>query len=338
MQTPMNVRAALAPSRTGSTARLALALAFALVSSAACGSSSPTSPGGNGAITSITVTPNVSMTVNGTQQFTAVAKNANGGVVAMTPAWSVVAGGGTISTSGLFTAGAVAGTYANTVKAASAGISGFASVALAPAAAPPPTIVLGSTSTEGIVAGSTVTCVNLGMINAGVGIWPGSAITGFPPCAISGVQHIADASAQTQQGDLTALYNQLDAVPCGATITTDLGGQTLQPGVYCSLSSQGLTGQMFLDAIGNANAVFIIKVGSSLTTAMAQVTLLRGAQAKNVYWLIGASATFGVGSAMKGNVVALTSISLVDNATLLGRALARNGAVSLGTSNTITLP
>jgi hypothetical protein len=95
---------------------------------------------------------------------------------------------------------------------------------------------------------------------------------------------------------------------------------------------------MFLDALGDANATFVIKAASTLTTASAQVTLLNSAQAKNVYWLVGSSATLGVGSAMKGNIIAFTSISLVDNATLLGRALARNGAVTLGTSNVIVLP
>jgi len=338
MTTSTNDRLSRAPSALGLRARLAIALSVAVILSAGCSNSSPTAPGGSGAVASITVTPNVSMTVNGTQQFTAVGKNASGTVVAMTPTWSVVASGGTIASGGMFTAGAVAGTYLNTVKATSGAISGYATVVLKNVAVPPPVFGLGSTATSGIMAGSTVSCVNLGTISAAVSLWPGSAVTGFPPCTISGVQHIGDATAQTSQGDLTTLYNQLDAVPCGATITTDLGGQTLQPGVYCSLSSQGLTGEMFLDAIGDPNAEFVIKVASSLTTATAQVTLLRGAQAKNVYWLIGASATFGVGSAMKGNVVALTSITLVDNATLTGRALARNGGVSLGTSNTITLP
>jgi len=331
-------RASLTRSSRAIGVRIAVALTLATLVAVGCSKSSPTGPGGTGAVASIVVTPNVSMTVNGTQQFTAVGKNASGTVVTMTPVWSVVASGGTISAGGMFTAGTIAGTYMNTVQATSGAVSGHATVVVSNVAVPPPTIVLGTTAASGIMAGSTVSCVNLGTINAAVSLWPGSAITGFPPCTISGVQHINDATAQTSQGDLTTLYNQLDAVPCGATITTDLGGQTLQPGVYCSLSSAGLTGEMFLDAIGDANAEFIIKVPSALTTAMAQVTLLRGAQAKNIYWLIGASATFGVGSAIKGNVVALTSISFVDNATLTGRALARNGAVSLGTSNTITLP
>ncbi len=292
-----------------------------------------------GVLATIEVSPNPSsLVINGTQLFTAVGKDITGTVISISPVWSVVASGGSIGTGGLFTAGAVTGTFSNTVKATSGSISGTATVFVTPVGTPAPTVPLGAAGTHGILAGSTITCVNLGVINADASVWPGSAITGFGPCVITGAQHAADPFAQTAQAALTVAYNQLDNMPCGATLTANLGGQTLQPGVYCSTSSQGLTGEMFLNALGDANAIFVIKAASTLTTATAQVTLLNGAQAKNIYWLVGSSATLGVGSAMKGNIIAFTSITLVDNATLLGRALARNGAVTMGTNNSIILP
>ena len=197
---------------------------------------------------------------------------------------------------------------------------------------------LGSAQSYGILAGSTVTCVGpVGTITADVGLWPGSAVTGFPTCTISGTQNAANAVAQTAQGELTTAYNALAGMACGTTLSADLGGTTLAPGVYCSLSSQGLTGTVTLDGQGNTNATFVIQVASALTVA-GSVDLIGGAQAKNVWWQIGSSATIGTGSVMKGNVVAFTSITLNDNATLLGRALARNGAVTMGSNNTITLP
>ena len=317
------------------TARTAIAFVFAGVLFAACDGSAPTGPG---ALASISVGPAIALLgINATQQFVAVGNDADGDVVLISPAWSVVAGGGTIDSVGVFKAGSVTGTFTSTVRANSGSVSGFATVVVI--AAPAPIMVpLGEAATHGILAGSAITCVDLGIVNADASVWPGSAFTGFPPCVVTGAQHAADTYGQTAQGDLTTAYDQLDGVACGATLSSDLGGQTLQPGVYCSMSSQGLTGEMFLDALGDPNATFIIKAASALTTATAQVTLLNGAQAKNVYWLVGSSATIGVGSAMKGNIIALQTITLVDNATLLGRALARNGAVSLGTSNVITLP
>jgi hypothetical protein len=184
-----------------------------------------------------------------------------------------------------------------------------------------------------------VTCVTGGTINADVGVSPGSTTTGFPPCTITGATHLADATAATAQGDLTTAYDALVAMACGTTISADLGGTTLAPGVYCSASSVGVTGTVTLDGQGNTNAVFVIQAGSTLTTgSTANIALINSAQAKNVWWQVGSSATLGTGTTFRGNILALTSISLVNNATMLGRALARTGAVSLGTNNTITLP
>ena len=197
---------------------------------------------------------------------------------------------------------------------------------------------LAAAATYGILAGTAVSCAGpVGTVNADVGIFPGSAITGFPTCTISGTQRIATALAGTAQGNLTAAYNKLKGMACGTTISADLGGTTLAPGVYCSASSVGLTGALTLDGQGNSNAVFVIQSGSALTVA-GSVVLIGSAQAKNVYWQVGSSTTIGTGSTMKGNILALSSISFAANATLLGRALARNGAVSLGSNNTISLP
>jgi hypothetical protein len=291
----------------------------------------------SGALATITVTPNPASLVAGdTVRFTAVGRDAGGAVVA-TPGlvWTVVAGGGTINAlTGLFTAGASAGTFPNTVRATSGTIFGSATVTVT---SPPQVgISLGAAATHGILAGSTITCASApGTVNADASVWPGTAITGFPPCVITGARHAGDAFAQTAQGDLTTAYLALAAMPCGSTIAGDLGGRTLAAGVYCSTSSVSVTGPVTLT--GPANAVFVIKAASTLTTA-GSVILAGGAQAKNVYWLVGSSATLGTGSAFQGNIIAFTSITLVNNVTLVGRALARNGAVTLGTNTVITLP
>lgn len=339
MQTPQHPRAERAPSAPARAFRPFLAaLAFiGLVAACDVHTGSGTGPGAP-ALALITVAPNVTLPAGGTQLFTAVGTDGDGDPFAITPTWSVTGGGGTISPTGLFTAGPTAGTFANTVRATSGALFGSASVIVFTNPVAPPLIPLGNAATHGILAGSAVSCVTLGQINADASVSPGSAFTGFPPCLITGQRHAADAFALAAQTSLTTAYNQLAGLPCGATLSSDLGGQTLQPGVYCSLSSQGLTGEMFFDALGDPNASFVIRAASTITTASAVVTLLNGAQARNIYWHSGSSITLGVGSAMKGNLIALTSITLVDNATLLGRALARNGAVSLGNNNVITLP
>jgi hypothetical protein len=250
-----------------------------------------------------------------------------------------VNGGGTINAgSGLFTAGGTIGTFNNTVRATSGTIFGSATVTVTSPAAP--IINLGTASTYGILAGSTVTCASApGTVNADVGVSPGSALTGFPPCTISGQIHLADATAATAQNDLTAAYNQAAGLPCGTVIgTVNIGGTTRAAGVYCSATSILVTGDLTLDGGGDPNAVFVFQAGSTLTTA-GNVVLINGAQAKNVYWQVGSSATLGGGPATwQGNILALTSITLNNNVTLNGRALARNGAVTLGTGNTINLP
>jgi hypothetical protein len=287
-------------------------------------------------LATITVTPNpANVPTGGTQQFSATGRDGTGAVVP-TPGltWSVVASGGSINSAGLFTAGGSTGTFTNTVQATSGSTSGNATVNVTGAAASGPP--LGAADTHGILAGSAITCASApGTINADVSVWPGSAITGFPPCVITGARHAADAFAQTAQGDLTTAYNALAAMPCGTTITADLGGTTLAEGVYCSTSSVGVTGTVTLT--GNANSVFVIKAASTLITA-GSVIMAGGAQAKNVYWLVGSSATLGNNSAWQGNVVAFTTITLNNNVTLVGRALARNGGVSLGTNDVIILP
>jgi len=296
-----------------------------------------------GTLVAIRVTPNPGGALTGgTIQFTAAGQDATGAVVTISPAatWSVVdPTAGTInSSSGLFTAGTTPGTYTNTIRATSGGISGFATAIVT--ATPPPGPSLGTAATYGILAGSTVTCVTGGTINADVGVSPGSTTTGFPPCVITGSTELATAVSAQAQLDLTTAYDALVALPCGTVVTpADLGGRTLAPGVYCAATSMAVTGTVTLDGQGDANARFVFQMGSTLTTGTtANIALIGGAQARNVWWQVGSSATLGTGTTFRGNILALTSITLVDNATMLGRALARNGAVSLGTNNTITLP
>ncbi|MEO8690794.1 MAG: ice-binding family protein, partial [Solirubrobacteraceae bacterium] len=197
-------------------------------------------------------------------------------------------------------------------------------------------VSLGTAEPFAVLAGSTVTNTGPSVVNGDLGLSPGTAVTGFPPGTVNGSQHVTDAVAAQAQIDLTTAYNDAAGqAPTGA-VSADLGGQRLAPGVYRSASSLGLTGALTLDAQGDPNAVFIFQAGSTLTTASASsVNLVNGAQACNVFWQVGSSATLGTASTFRGSILALTSITATTGATVDGRLLARNAAVTLDT-NTIT--
>ena len=200
-------------------------------------------------------------------------------------------------------------------------------------------VALNSASTFSVLGASTVTNSGPTVVNGNLGLSPGTALTGFPPGAVvGGTIHIADGPAGSAQGDLTTAYNDAAGRTGPMVVAGDLGGLTLTPGIYKSTSSLGITGVVTLNGQGNANSVFIIQVASALTTAVSsQVVLVGGAQAANIFWQIGSSATLGTNSIFHGTILAQVSISLGTGATLNGRALARTGAVTL-LSNTIDNP
>lgn len=293
-------------------------------------------------LATITVSPDpASMLTNATQLFAAVGRDALGVIIPIAPVWTVVNGGGNINLgTGLFTAGAVAGTFLNTVRATVGAISGDADV-IVTAVIPPAASLLGpAVLPNGIMAGLSVTCSGLGVINADISISPGSTLSGFGPCVYTGVAHLGDPTALIAQTTLTANYNTLMGMPCPAANnfgTVDYAAKVLPAGVYCSASVINVTGNLTLNGGGDPNAVFVFQAGSAIVGA-ANIILTGSAQAKNVYWVAGSSVTLNA-SAWQGNVVALSSIDLKVNTNLIGRALARNGSVSLdATSNVITLP
>jgi type VI secretion system secreted protein VgrG len=196
---------------------------------------------------------------------------------------------------------------------------------------------LGTAQSFAVLGGSTVTNTGASVITGDLGVSPGAAVTGFfPPGIVTGTIHSANAVALQAQNDVTTQYNALAGAACLADLTgQDLGGMTLTPGVYCFSSSAQLTGALTLNAQGNANATFIFKTGSTLTTAAgSSVLLINGGNPCGVAWQIGSSATLGTTTAFIGNLIALTSITLNTGANIIGgRALARNGAVTLDTNN-----
>jgi uncharacterized protein YhjY with autotransporter beta-barrel domain len=201
--------------------------------------------------------------------------------------------------------------------------------------------ILGTAEDFGVLAGTTVTNTGSSVIEGSVGVSPGSAVIGFPPGIVvaPGTIHIADGVAGQAQIDTTAAYNTLQGLPSQVNLTgQDLGGLVLPPAVYSFSASAQLTGVLTLNGLGNTASQWVFQIASALTTASnSAILLINGANGANVYWAVGSSATLGTNSVFAGNIIALTDITLNTGATMnCGRALARNGAVTLD-SNTITL-
>jgi ice-binding like protein len=194
---------------------------------------------------------------------------------------------------------------------------------------------LGAAQGFAVLGASTVTNTGSSVITGHLGVSPGTAVTGFGPgLVMSGAIHGADAAALAAQDAVTTAYNSLIGQACTRDLTgQDLGGQTLTAGVYCFSSSAQLTGSLTLNGQGNANGVFIFKMGSTITTASASsVVLTNGASAGNVFWQVGSSATLGTGTSFAGNILAMASITVTTGSRVTGRALARTGAVTLDTN------
>jgi hypothetical protein len=200
------------------------------------------------------------------------------------------------------------------------------------------TVDLGTAENFTVLGASAVSNTGPSVVTGDLGISPGeaSSVTGFPPGIIDGDTHFGDAVALQAQDDVTTAYVELAGRACDEVISADLAGMTLTPGVYCAATSMGLTGTLTLDAQGNAAAEFIFQMGSTLTTGSASaVEVINSADACNVYWQVGSSATLGTGTDFVGNILALESITLNTDASLSGRTLARTAAVTLD-SNAVT--
>jgi len=203
------------------------------------------------------------------------------------------------------------------------------------------TIQLAGVDNFVVIAGSSVTNTGGTNITGDLGLSPGTSIGGFPPGILNGTLHINDAMANQAKLDLVTAFNDAAARVATdmVTLSGNIGGLTLTPGLYKSTSSLAISsGDVTFDALGNTNAVFIIQIASALTTTPGRKVILSGgAQASNIFWQVSSSASFGTTSVMKGTVIALESITFDTGARLEGRALARNGNVTMD-ANTFIIP
>ncbi|MER6947325.1 DUF4082 domain-containing protein [Nonomuraea sp. NPDC000554] len=231
------------------------------------------------------------------------------------------------------------------VVALAAGLStGVAAGTAHAARAGQPPVSLGNAASFGVFAGSAVTNTNLTTVTGDLGVSPGSSVVGFPPGTVTGTIHAGDSAAGNARTDMVAAYNDVAGRAPVTTIATELGGTTRGPGVYNSGNGTfTITGTLTLDAQGDPDAVFIFQASSLSTANVSNINLLRGAQANNLFWQVSGSATLGTFCTFRGNVLALSSVTVNTGAAVFGRVFAVNNNVILqGTSGSpqtrITVP
>jgi len=196
---------------------------------------------------------------------------------------------------------------------------------------------LGTAACYAILSGNgAVTNVGITQVTGDVGSNLGAA-AGFVPMHVNGTIHpIPDASTNKATIDMIAAYNYLDALTPDETLPNPAAfgnGMMLTPKTYLLGAATTLTGNLFLDAGGNNNAVFVIKINGALTTGAApKVILLNGAQSNNVYWRIAGAASLGNNAVFHGTIIANNgAVNITSGDSLYGRAFTTNGAI--GTTN-----
>jgi hypothetical protein len=211
----------------------------------------------------------------------------------------------------------------------------------------PPTINLGSAGSFAVMATASISSTGPVVINGNVGLAPGTS-QGIPPAQVNGTIHVNDPIVTQAQADLLAAFNDATSRSTNAqTLPGNMGGLTFTPGLYVNstsvlISGAGPNNNVTLDAQGDPNAVFIFKMGSTLTTGVgSQVILAGGAKASHVFWQVDTSATIDVGSIFQGNVLAATSITINTGAAVTGSMFsgAAGGAGSATiNASTVTVP
>jgi hypothetical protein len=210
---------------------------------------------------------------------------------------------------------------------------GMLAVGQAANAAGPAPVGLGTAAPFAVLAGTpAVTNTGPTTITGDLGISPAAAVTGFPPGTVNGTIHAADAVALQAKSDLVIAYNDAAGrTPVTVVAGGTLGGKTLVPGVYNAGGvTLDLTGTLTLDGQNDANPVWVFQATSDLiTSSSSSIRFVNGGQPCNVFWQVTSSATLGSGSSFAGTILALTSITMNSGVTMEGRALARNGNVTL---------
>jgi len=192
-------------------------------------------------------------------------------------------------------------------------------------------VPLASAASFAVLGGSTVTSTGLTIIDGNLGVSPGTSITGFGPGVVKhGTIYAGGSVAAQAQNDLATGYNYAAGLQNPKALPLDIGGTTITPGLYNAIATLAISKTATLDGQGKSNSVFIFQIPATLTAAaLSRVKLINKANACNVFWQVGTSATLDEGAKFRGTIMAADSITLASGVRVRGRLLAESAAITL---------
>lgn len=198
---------------------------------------------------------------------------------------------------------------------------------------------LGTASSYSVLAHSTVTNTNVTNLSGDLGLNPGTSVADTGSLIVGGATNIANAPALQAKNDLDAAYTEAAGRSYLSLSGVELASQTITPGAWESGGVLANSGNLTLDAQNDPNAVFIFKSTATLVTGTGStMTLINGADACNVFWVVPSSATLGTSSTFVGTIMAYADVAVLNSVTVQGRAMARTGQVTLDNDTFTSIP
>jgi LruC domain-containing protein len=201
---------------------------------------------------------------------------------------------------------------------------------------------LGAAQSFAVLGSTSVTSTGSTVISGNTGVSPGIVVTGFPPAIVTdgvittGLLSTAGAAQVSAGLAFTAITLQTSPLSnflTGKVLGQTAGATTLTPGVYTFLTNASLNSTLILDDGDDPNAVFIFKIGGSLTASSnSKVVMSSGGKGSNVFWQVGTTASIGANSTFSGNIIANNNVTMNTSATTTGRLFSLRGSVILNAS------
>ncbi|GAA3201972.1 hypothetical protein GCM10010486_85010 [Nonomuraea roseoviolacea subsp. carminata] len=194
-----------------------------------------------------------------------------------------------------------------------------------------PLIPLGSSAGFAVLAGGAVANTDNTTVTGDLGTSPGTVVSGFPPGQVIGTIHAGDATAASAKTDAVAAYNNAAGRGVTDNVPAQLGGTTKGPGVFVPQSGTTfqINGTLTLDAQTDPNAIFIFRAATLTTATVSNINLVNGARTDNVFFQITGTATLGMNSTFRGNVLANNAATVSSGAAVTGRVFALTNNVTL---------